>query len=84
MAHTHCPQALRRKRSERACWWLNEDVEVVPIQPRSKRLNQLKRPCCNPLPRFLGSGFFVIIRANYVRTSLTQKVVKALRGASDS
>lgn len=29
---------LRRERCERACWWLDRGVEVVPLKPQSKEL----------------------------------------------
>ena len=31
-------RALRQKRYRRACWWLDQGIEVVPLKPQSKEL----------------------------------------------
>lgn len=38
MTRRHNVHDLRQKRYERACWWLNQGVEVVPLKPQSKEL----------------------------------------------
>ena len=38
MTRSHTTQDLRQERFERACWWLNQEVDVVPVKPRSKQL----------------------------------------------
>jgi hypothetical protein len=29
---------LKQRRFERACWWLDHGIEVVPLKPKSKEL----------------------------------------------
>lgn len=32
------PNELRQARYQRACWWLAQDVDLVPLKPRSKQI----------------------------------------------
>jgi len=38
MTHRYTGHDLRQERYERACWWLNHGVGVVPLKPQSKEL----------------------------------------------